>query len=111
MSIRSLCDKSVDHYTAVRTIGTAGSPAFTWPTKTATLKARIQPASASERDYASQLDTEISHVMYFPDDPGVNTRDKIFFGTRAFDVMFKATNTDEVDRLFKLLVQETEQRQ
>ena len=111
MTIASLCDKAVDHYTAVKATGTAGSTAFTWPTVTATLKARIQPASASERDYARQRDTEISHVMYFPDDPGIGTRDKIVFDSRTFDVKTKATNTDEQNRLYKVLVLETEQRQ
>ena len=111
MTITSLCIHVVDHYTAVKTTGTAGSTAFTWPTKTATLKCRIQPASASELEYAKKRDTEISHVLYFPDDPGIETRDKIFFGTRAFDVQMKATNTDELNRLYKAGVLETDQRQ
>ncbi len=111
MTIASLCDKSVDHYAAVRTTGTAGSAAFTWPTKTATLSCRIQPASASELDYAKKRDTEISHVLYFATDPGLDTRDKLFFGSRTFDVKAKATNTDEQNRLYKVLVQETDQRQ
>lgn len=111
MTIASLCIHVVDHYTAVKTTGSAGSTAFTWPTKTATLKCRIQPASASELDYARKRDTEISHVLYFPDDPGIETRDKLFFGSRAFDVIAKATNTDELNRLYKALVMEVEQRQ
>ncbi len=111
MTIASLCIHVVDHYTAVKTTGTAGSTSFTWPTKTATLKCRIQPASASELDYARKRDTEISHVVDFPDDPGIETRDKLFFGSRTFDVNMKATNTDELNRLYKALVMETDQRQ
>ncbi len=111
MTISSLCDKSVDHYAAVRTTGTAGSAAFTWPSKTATLKCRIQPASASERDYARQRDTEVSHVLYFDADPGIDTRDKLYFGSRKFEVLAKATDTDEQGRLYRALVLELDQRQ
>jgi len=111
MSIQSLCDKLVTPYARVRTDGAAGSAAFTYPTAGAPFHVRIQPASSYERTIALQRDTEISHVMYTPADPGLNEGDRIVWDGRNFDVQAKAINFDEQDRLWKLEVLETGQQQ
>lgn len=111
MTIASLCDKLVTPYACVETRGAAGSAAYTWPTAGTPLRARIQPASSYDRTLALQKDTEISHVMYFASDPGVDEGDRIVFASRNFACQAKPINVDELNRLWKLEVLETGQQQ
>lgn len=111
VSIRSLCDKLIDIYARVETRGAAGSATYTYPTLTKQIRSRIQPATSSQRTIALQRDDEITHIMYFPDDPEVDDGDRIVFEGRNFDVTSKATNTDEQGRLWRIEALETGQQQ
>lgn len=111
MSIRSLMDKRVDIYARVDSTGGAGSQAYTWPKITKTTMARLQPSPSQDIVMALQRDAQISHVIYFADDPSLNDRDQIQFDGRTFDVIGKAINFDEQARLWRAELLETEQRQ
>ena len=112
MSIESLCDKTVTLQQRSESSRTqSGAAVYTWVTLTATAKARIQPASSYERTLALQEGTEISHTIYFAVDPAVVGGDRILFGSRIFAVEAKPVNFDEQGRLWRVGVNETDQRQ
>jgi len=98
-------------YTRSSTRGTAGSRAFTW-TRGADLACFIQPARSSDITLAEQRGYQVSHVIYFGQDPGVEGGDYLLYeGTRRFDVQSKPLNQDELDKVWKVLALESEQRQ
>ena len=111
MSLQSLTSvHSVDVYREAETRGAAGSAAYTY-TKIKTLRCRVQPLSSAERQLALQRGSELTHKLFSTTDPGVEEGDELRFGSRKFDVPSRATNTDELDRLWVLMVNELDQGQ
>jgi len=59
-----------------------------WADLYADVKARIRPASASERSQWGGLPVVLSHIVYFHDASlGILERDEIVYGTRRFNVL------------------------
>ena len=111
MSLTSLCDKLVDIYPKVEARGSAGGRTVTWPTKSASVRARIQPTSMSEQTLALQRGSSITHVLYFTADPSIGNGDEVRFGTRVFRAESDAIDFDEQGRLWKVRAEEQEQNQ
>lgn len=111
MSLKSLASvHTVTVQTRSATTGASGSQAFSY-SGTRQLRCRIQPAGSAEIILASQRGPEITHVAYFAEDPNLGNNDRLVFNGRNLDVAGEPTNTDELDRLWKVLVNETEHRQ
>jgi|GEM_PF-4152491 len=111
MSLSSLCSRhTVVHNTQSETTGTAGSLS---PSQTQgnTHTCFIQPASTNDRLVSTQFETEISHVLYYDHDPGLEQGDEVIFGTRTFEVDARAINTDEAGRLWKVYALEKDRDQ
>jgi hypothetical protein len=114
MSIRSMCNKIVEIHPRVETRGAAGSASYSWDDKRASggdMLARIQPARAFDKNLAKQDGYDISHVLFFADDPLLQFHDQVWFNRRRFIVQGIAKNIDELDRLWKVEANELEQRQ
>ena len=110
MSLKSLTSKhSITVTPQTEVVGDAGGISFSDGTPR-TVQGTIQPLSSAEMSYARQRGSEMTHAIYFSSDPNIATGDKLTFDGRTFDVEGGPTNTDELNRLWKVLVTEREQR-
>jgi head-tail adaptor len=93
VSLTSLCDKTV----AIERMSTAldgwGGSTETYA-EVAKAKARIRPVSGRDAIIASKPDLRVSHVLYFPGTPVIQSGDRFKFGARYFYVQ-NIRNVDE----------------
>ena len=105
MSIASMCVHTVTVKVEAETRGVSGGAEFGAYAVVATKKCRIMPGVANVFRQLSKEGMEISHTLYFPEDPAVDERNIIFYGTRRFEVL-GSKNTDELDRLWVVACKE-----
>jgi hypothetical protein len=91
------------------------SPRYTWlpptPDDTA-LPCFVQPANSRQIDIAArQKNYEITHKVYFPEDPRVLAMDRLKFNGRTLHVQAPAINLVEMDEAWALDVQEIQWEQ
>jgi hypothetical protein len=99
----------------VETRGAAGSASYSWTEKRSgakgTVACRIQPARAFDKSLAKQDGYDISHVLFFSEDPQLLYHDQVWYNGRKFLIEGIPIDVDELGRLWKVSAQEQEQRQ
>ena len=88
MSVESLCIHTVTIQRNAPTADRKGGMPDNWTDLHVGVKARIRPASASERAQWGGLPTVASHIVYFHDATlGILEKDEIVYGARRFNVL------------------------
>jgi len=88
MSVETLCIHTVTIQRNAPVTDRKGGMPDNWADLYANVKARIRPASASERSQWGGLPTVISHIVYFHDATlAILEKDEIVYGARRFNVL------------------------
>ena len=91
---------SVTHERDVKTRGGSMGEINVPTTIASNVKCRIQPLSARDRNDFQSAGMGITHFVYFSEDPSLDERDVLLFGTRSLRVR-GVFNTDELNRLWR----------
>ncbi len=106
MSFLSLLNKRVKVSFYTEAEDDYGGITHAWTTRYPSLKCRIQAMTGSEQVLYASEKTVVTHKLFCEGNKTIATKDRIFFGTREFNVVL-VRNIDELSHHLEIEMIET----